>query len=79
MKTKIYLVFNFNGFVAARKNIPTLTSGEIGVSLTVEIPNKWFYRSMPKLSITLPEPPIAEATIAYDPKFLEPEVIEEPQ
>lgn len=78
MKTKIYLVFNANGFVVARKNIPALTSGEIGVGVTVEIPNKWFYRSMPELSITLPEPPIAEATVNYDPKFIEPE-IEGPQ
>lgn len=78
MKTKIYLIFDSSGFVAARKNVPSLTSGEIGVGVTIEIPTKWFYRSMPELSITLPEPPTAEATIAYDPKFIEP-IIEEPQ
>lgn len=70
MLERVYLIFDSDGFVACRKNQPNLASGQIAVRVAVEIPNKWFYRSIPQATISLPEPPEAEATTTFEQVFV---------
>lgn len=56
------MIFNFwlvvtdVGSASVRKNRPSLAEGEVGIPVTLNVPDAWFSRQTPVAQITLPEP-----------------------
>lgn len=55
MNIKAFLVISRSGTLRVVKNRPYLNNTEIAVTLDINVPNKFFERLMPTVSIDLPE------------------------
>ena len=62
MKTTCYLIISKNGSIDVRKRRPDLSSDQIAVKLRLDISDRFFYRFIPDVEMSIPD----EAVIKPD-------------
>lgn len=53
---RFWLVVNDVGGAYTRKNRPSLAEGEVGIPMTVNVPDAWFSRQTGVMTVTIPDP-----------------------
>lgn len=66
MVFKFWLVVNDVGGAYIRKNRPSLAEGEVGIPMTINVPDAWFSRVTGMADITIMAPVMSGPYVAAD-------------
>jgi len=67
MRDTIFLIFDGNGIKDYRKSVPKLSAGQYAVELRLSVPNRFFERAFPVVSVELPDSYAVEPVVDVVP------------
>lgn len=76
MKDIFYLIMTSSGVDKVRKQLPSLSSGEVAIKVTVNISDKFFQRFIPSADLTIPDEYVLEPKLEAEIKGMSKEELE---